>query len=82
MRMLEPDETTMILMPFEMRDMLAVFLQLAMGDGGERPASISPSDFALLLNAQAAVIGTDAATVIANDFDYPGFDGLLWEKLT
>ena len=73
---------TLILLPKEMRNMLAVFLQLAIETGSERPACISPSDFTLLLNAQAAVIGTDAATVIANDFDYPGFDGLLWEKMT
>ncbi len=72
----------MILLPKEMRKMLATFLQLAIEAGSERPVCISPSDFTLLLNAKAAVIGTDAATVIANEFDYPGFDGLLWETLT
>lgn len=71
---------TMILLPKEMRKMLAVFLQLAVDT--KRPACISSSDFALLLRGEAALIGTDAATVIANEFDYPGFDGLLWEKLT
>ena len=73
---------TLILMDREMRNMLAVFLQLAVETGSERPSCISPSDFTLLLRGQAAVIGTEAAQVIANEFDYPGFDGLLWEKMT
>ncbi len=67
----------------EMRKMLATFLSLALeAEGAARPSCISPSDFTLLLNGQAAVIGTEAAQVIANEFDYPGFDGLLWEKMT